>query len=44
MYVAHNNDRMTGICTSKHTQNLLFAYNLKDTFLTKTFVLLYAPS
>ena len=27
----------TSICTSKHTQNLLFASNLKDTFLMKTF-------
>ena len=27
----------TSICTSKHTQNLLFAENLQDTFLMKTF-------
>ena len=35
-----NTESVTGICTSKHTQNVLFAKNLKDTFLMNIFCII----
>ena len=35
---------LTGICTSKHTQNLLFHKISKTRFWWKLFILLYTPS